>query len=39
MVISVKYFNFKNVFSIEYIVKFLEYTKINHYIIKLEKGK
>ena len=37
--ISVKYFNYKDVFLIKNIIKLPNYIRINDYIIKLEIGK
>ena len=34
-----EYFNYKNFFLVEYIVKFLEYTGINDYVIESKKSK
>ena len=34
-----EYFDYSNIFLAEYIIKFLKYTKINNYAIKLKKNK
>ena len=39
MAIPVKYFDYSNIFSAEYIAKFPEYTRINDHAIKLEEDK
>ena len=37
--VLLKYSNYSNIFSMEYVAELLENTGINEYIIKLEKGK
>ena len=37
--LPVKYSNYNNIISLEYVAKLLEYNKINNYAIKLEKFK
>ena len=37
--IPADYFNYSNIFSIDYIAKLLDYTKINGYAIEREKSK
>ena len=39
IMILTKYLNYNNIFLVENTIKFLEYTRINNYIIKLEKDK
>ena len=39
IIIPAEYFNYNNVFSIEYAVKLPKNTKINKHAIKLEEGK
>ena len=39
IIILIKYFDYGNIFSVEYIIKFLKYNRMNNHTFKLKKDK